>query len=203
MQVRRIHRLIGIVLLLPFFGWALTGLVFFLKPGYGGAYGTLMPKTYPIKTQLAINTQAGWQELRYIRTILGDHLLVRTETGWANLDPTTNQRRSAPTESELRTLLRDAFSANPERYGDITTVNGNTAQTNTGVEVTVDWNRMTFQQTGKDTDRIDLLYRIHYLQWTGVRIIDRIVGLVGIALVLTLTCLGAWLAFTRGSTRVS
>ena len=84
------------------------------------------------------------------------------------------------------------------RYGDVATVNGTKVITNTGVEVTLDWNRMSLQQKGKDTDRIDLLYKIHYLQWTGVKSVDRIVGLVGISLVLVLSFLGAWLAFKRG-----
>ena len=199
MRIRSLHRIIGIILLLPFFGWAITGLIFFIKPGYEGAYEVLAPKTYLINTQLPINPAPGWQEVRYVRTILGDHLLVRTRSGWVHLDPATNQPREPPRESDLRRLLEDAFTTNPARYGNITGVNDNTVKTSTGVEVTLDWNRMTLQQKGRDTDRIDLLYRIHYLQWTGVRSVDRVVGLIGIALVLTLTSLGAWLAFRRGT----
>jgi len=199
MRIRSLHRIIGIILLLPFFGWAITGLIFFIKPGYEGAYEVLAPKTYLINTQLPINPAPGWQEVRYVRTILGDHLLVRTRSGWVHLDPATNQPREPPRESDLRRLLEDAFTTNPARYGNITGVNDNTVKTSTGVEVTLNWNRMTLQQKGRDTDRIDLLYRIHYLQWTGVRSVDRVVGLIGIALVLTLTSLGAWLAFRRGT----
>ena len=47
------------------------------------------------------------------------------------------------------------------------------------------------------TDRIDLLYRIHYLQWTGIKKLDNVLGMLGIALVIVLTTLGAWLAFKR------
>jgi hypothetical protein len=198
MRIRSLHRILGIVLLLPFFGWALTGLVFFIKPGYEHAYEILTPKTYPINTQLPISPEPGWQEVRYLRTILGDHLLVRTREGWTNLNPENNQVRNPPTDEEIRRLLKDAFSLNPGRYGDVTSVNGNTITTNTGVEVTLDWNRMSLQQRGKDTARIDLLYRIHYLQWTGMKNVDRVVGFVGIVLVLTLTTLGAWLALKRG-----
>jgi len=197
MRIRNTHRIIGIILLIPFFGWALTALIFFIKPGYEGAFEVLAPKTYAISTQLPINAEPGWQEARYLRTILGDHLLVKTSAGWLHLDPKDNRPRTPPTESELRTLLRDAFSANPARYGEIATVNENTVVTNTGIEVVLDWNRMTLQQKGKDTDRINLLYRIHYLQWTGVKVIDRVVGLVGIGLILVLTSLGAMLAFKR------
>jgi uncharacterized iron-regulated membrane protein len=198
MIVRKLHRIIGVILLLPFFAWALTGLVFFIKPGYASAYEMLPTKTYPTETQVQITAEPGWQEFRYVRTILGDHLLVRTTSGWTQLDPANHQQRTQPTENEVRTLLKDAFASNPARYGEIVNVNRNVATTNTGVEVTLDWNRLTMQQKGKDTDRIDRLYRIHYLQWTGVKSIDRVVGLVGIFLVLILSSLGAWLAFKRG-----
>jgi PepSY-associated TM region len=198
MRLRKAHRIIGIALLIPFFAWALTGLVFFIKPGYAGAYEMLAPKTYALGDQTPVKASADWQELRYIRTVLGNHLLVRTTAGWTNLDPVTLQPRTAPTGDEVRTLLKDAFSSNPQRFGEIVSVNGYTATTNTGVEVTLDWNRMSLQQKGKDTDRIDLLYRIHYLQWTGQKSVDRVVGLIGIALVLILTTLGALLALKRG-----
>jgi hypothetical protein len=56
---------------------------------------------------------------------------------------------------------------------------------------------MSLQQKGKDTDRIDLLYRIHYLQWTGFKRVDKIVGFAGLGLVMVLTTLGAWLPFKR------
>jgi hypothetical protein len=198
MLLRKAHRIIGIVLLIPFLAWALTGLIFFLKPGYQGAYEMIAPKTYPLVDQLPIKVQADWLEVRVVRTVLGNHLLVRKNDGWINLDPVTLHPRSGPTEAELGTLLKDAFASNSPRYGEIVSVSGNTATTNTGVEVSLDWNRMSLQQKGKDTDRIDLLYRIHYLQWTGVKSVDRVVGLIGISLILVLTTLGAVLAFRRG-----
>ncbi len=198
MRIRSVHRIIGILLFIPFFGWALTGLVFFIKPGYEGAYEMLALKTYPMTAGLPITSEPEWLELRYLRTILGDHLLVRAKSGWIQLDPTTKQQRNRPGDEDLRKLLKDAFTVNPQRYGDISTINGTTVTTNTGVEVSVDWNRMSLQQKGRDTDRIDRLYRIHYLQWTGVKSIDRVVGIVGIALVLVLTSLGGWLVFKRG-----
>jgi len=198
MRVRSVHRFIGILLFIPFFGWALTGLVFFIKPGYEGAYEQLAPKSYPMTAGLPITSEPDWLELRYLRTILGDHLLVRTKSGWTQLDPTNKQQRNLPSEENLRKLLKDAFTVNPQRYGDISTINGTTVTTNTGVEVSLDWNRMSLQQKGRDTDRIDRLYRIHYLQWTGVKSIDRVMGFVEIVLVLALTSLGGWLVFKRG-----
>jgi hypothetical protein len=197
MKARKLHRCIGIILLLPFFGWAITGLVFFIKPGYAAAYEVLSPRTYPLTGALPINPDPAWLEFRYFRTVLGDHLLVRTGKGWQHLNPTDKQARPMPNESEVKVLLKDAFSANPSRYGNISRVSGATVWTDSGVEVNIDWNRMSFQQRGRDTDRIDLLYRVHYLQWTGIKKVDRIVGFAGLMLVMALTTLGAWLAFKK------
>jgi hypothetical protein len=197
MKARALHRVLGIILLLPFFGWALTGLVFFIKPGYEGAYEVLSPKTYPPSGAVTINADPAWLEFRYLKTILGEHLIVRTDAGWRHLNPSDGRPRGKPTEDEIRTLLKDAFSANPRRYGSVSKVSGDTASTDTGVEVTVDWDRLSLRQRGKDTDLIDLLYKVHYLQWTGVTIVDRAVGIIGLALVMALTVLGARLAIKR------
>jgi len=196
--VRTIHRVIGIILLLPFLGWAATGFVFFLKPGYAGAYEILTPKTYPLNGVASITPDPGWLEYRYFKTVLGEHLIARTEKGWVQLNPNDKQPRSAPTRTEMELLLKDAFTANPKRYGEVTDLSGFTAKTSTGVEVTIDWSRLSLQQRGKDTDRIDLLYRIHYLQWTGVKTVDRVLGFAGLTLVIVLTLLGARLAIRRG-----
>jgi len=197
MKARKLHRVIGVILLLPFLGWAITGFVFFIKPGYAAAYEMLTPKTYALTGALPVNPDPMWLEFRYLRTVLGDHLLARTNKGWQNLSPTDKQPRAMPNETELAQLVQDAFSANPARYGNISRVSGSTVWTDTGIEVNIDWNRMSLQQKGKDTDRIDLLYRIHYLQWTGFKSVDKIVGFAGLVLVIALTTLGAWLAFKR------
>jgi hypothetical protein len=63
----------------------------------------------------------------------------------------------------------------------------------------LDWNKLSLFQRGKDTDRIDLLYKIHYLQWTGIKPLDKVLGMLGILLVLALSALGARLLFSRGS----
>jgi len=197
MRIRRLHRLIGIILLLPFLGWAITGLVFFIKPGYTGAYEILAPKSYPLDGTLSISPDPAWREFRYLRTILGDHLIVRTDRGWSHLNPKNMQPRSKPTEEEIKLLLTDAFSANPQRYGRIASISDHAVKTDTGVNVTLDWNRMSLQQRGKDTDWIDTLYQIHYLQWTGIKSVDKVVGLIGLLLVIALTMIGARLAISR------
>ena len=191
MKTRKLHRIIGLVMLLPLFGWAVTGFVFFVKPGYEGAYELLQLKTYPLDGEkFALTAEPSWLEFRCIKTVLGNHLLVRTAQGWQHLDPATLAVRAKPTDGEIKTLLQDAFSANPERYGQVSTIEGATATTTTNVRVALNWNRMSLQQTGNDTDRIDLLYKIHYLQWTGMKWLDKILGMLGLALIVALSILG-------------
>lgn len=202
MKIRSLHRVIGITLLLPFFGWAITGFIFFLKPGYAAAYESLTPKTYPLSDSVTVAADSEWKEFRYFRTIVGDHLIVRTDSGWTHLDPATRKPRSKPSEAEIQLLLKDAFAANPQRYGVVSSISGATIipiviRTSTDVEVTLDWNRVSLYQKGKDTDRIDWYYKIHYLQWTGIKSVDRILGGIGLVLVMVLAALGAWLAVKR------
>src|SRR5688572_10302680 len=144
MRSRPLHRIIGIVLVLPMLGWALTGFVFFLKPGYGGAYEALTVKSYPMDGAPSIGrgleNQAAlhpWLEYRVFRTTLGDHLLVRTAAGWHQLNPITLQPSASPTEDEVRRLVTDAFTTIPQRYGSITRVDNGVIHTDTGIEVTL------------------------------------------------------------------
>jgi hypothetical protein len=136
-------------------------------------------------------------EVRYLKTILGNHLLVRTIDGWQHLDPQSLKPKPVPNEEEMRTLLNDAFSINPQRYGQIVAVEGSTIRTDTGVQAKLNWDRMSLTQRGKDTDRIDFFYKIHYLQWTGIESLDKILGGIGITLVLALSLLGTILFFRK------
>jgi len=190
MTARRLHRLAGLVLLLPMLGWAATGAIFFIKPGYDEAYSSLTVKTYPLEAPLAVKAPADWLEVRYLRTVLGPHLLARTTTGWRQFDPVTLAPKPAPGEADVRALLTDAIAANPSRYGAISAIDATTATTATGARLTLDWNRLSLSQRGRDTDRIDWFYKVHYLQWTGIATVDRVLGLAGLALVVVLSLLG-------------
>lgn len=198
MKTRALHRVIGLVMLLPLIGWAITGAVFFLKPGYAGAYELLQVKTYPLEANIALQTDPSWLEVRAEKTILGEHLLARTSQGWLHLDLLTLQTRPEPSADEIRSLVTDAFSASSARYGRVASIEGNNITTDTGVRVELDWNRLALTQRGKDTDRLDALYKIHYLQWTGVKSVDEVIGALGILLVLALSVLGARLFFAKG-----
>lgn len=197
MTIRTLHTILGLLLLAPFLAWIVTAMVFYLKPGYAEAYASLPTRTYPLGALPSFPPDSAWREIRYFRTILGEHLLVRTSDGWLHLDPSTLRPRPAPSAEEIRTLVEDAVGARSARYGSVGSVSGDTVLTTTGVAVTVDWARVSLSQRGPDTDRIDLLYRIHYLQWTGVPALDKVLGPAGLALVLGLSLLGVRLALQK------
>lgn len=196
MTTRSVHRALGVTMLLPLVAWAITGAIFFIKPGYGAAYDSLSVRTHPIAAPLTVTPATDWREVRYFRTVLGEHLLARTDAGWKHFDPKTMQPRAEPGDTDLRALLTDAFAANPIRYGQVTGTDSLEATTDTGVRITLDWNRMTLSQRGRDTDRIDAIYRVHYLQWTGVDGVDRVLGGVGLLLLVSLSAAGARLLVT-------
>jgi hypothetical protein len=198
--VRRAHRILGLVLLLPLLGWAATGLVFFLKPGYADAYGSLRAVQYPLDGLAPPALPAGALEARWVRTVLGEHLLVRLPSGFEHLDA-HGKPLPLPDEAGLRRLLGDAIREDAARYGAIESVERSeadasaTARTTTGAVLDLDWTTLSLRQTGRDTRRIDALYRIHYLQWTGIASLDRVLGVAGLASLVVLAALGLRLAF--------
>ncbi|OGT70340.1 MAG: hypothetical protein A3H44_01530 [Gammaproteobacteria bacterium RIFCSPLOWO2_02_FULL_57_10] len=197
MNIRKYHRIVGIVMLTPLMTWALTGMVFLIQPGYGAAYEMLSPRTYPLTEATTLPAGRDWSEFRYLRTILGEHLLVRNQEGWQHLDPLTVAAAPAPQETALRALVSDAIAHDPARYGEVSGYDGSAVQTSTGVSITLDWNTLSLRQTGNDTRWIDQLYQIHYLQWTGIRALDKVLGIVGLCLLLLMTLTGFKLVFRK------
>jgi uncharacterized iron-regulated membrane protein len=197
MQIKRLHRILGLILLLPLLGWALTGLVFFIKPGYTEAYQPLLTKTYPIDKSWAIEPVEQWQDIRLVKTILGTHLLVTNGAETKHLTPSTLQLKAPPTSIQLTALIKDAISVNQDRYGNIVGIKNNTAFTNTGVEISLDWNTLKLSQRGQDTELIDLIYKVHYLQWTPFGAMNEILGFVGLIILIALTVFGAMLVFKK------
>lgn len=126
--------------------------------------------------------------------MLGDHLLLRTAGGWRHLRA-DGSPWPEPGESELRPLLAAALAGDPKRYGELVGRGADGVwRTSTGARITLDWSTLALTQRARDTDAIDLAYRIHYLQWTGVARIDRALGLAGLAGVALLALLGLRLA---------
>ena len=190
MRSRRLHKYIGLAMLVPMFGWALTGLVFFIKPGYDGAYEQLTLKTYPLTTPFVIANNNAWQEVRVVQSVLGVHLMVKTEDNYKQLDPATLTARPVPDFAQLKMLFQDAISTNVMRYGKILNIDQLTATTSNNIEIKLDWDTLSFHQHGRDRTLIGLLYKIHYLQWTPWPAVNQVLGIIGLCLLMTLTILG-------------
>ena len=195
MYARVLHKLIGILLILPFIGWIGTGAVFLLKPGYESAYSTLAVKKYEITAAHKIAPNPAWREYRMMRTILGDHLLVRRGKTWVHFNPVTYLPVDRPDDVQVKLLLQDAANQFPSRYGKIVQWADGLYITSTGVELSLDWDTLTIQQKGRDTRLINLLYRIHYLQWFGEEQDSRAFGIAGLGLLALLLICGLVLLF--------
>ncbi len=190
MKSKRIHRIIGLLLVLPVIAWTFTGIIFFIKPGYKGAYDQLAVKTYPLEKSFVIKESKDWTEVKLLRTILGYHLLVKTAKGFEHLDPITFQAKKVPVGSELSSLFNDSFSNKSERYGHVISSDNFKVVTSKGIEVSLNWERLTFRQQGEDTKLINTLYKIHYLQWTPYKGVNQYMGIIGLMLLMTLTIFG-------------
>jgi len=193
MLSRRLHKYIGVCLLLPVFAWAATGVFFLFRPAFEDAYAGLAVKTYPVSSPLDLPSGEQWFEFRYLETILGKHLLVRTASGWEHRDGQTGNEFKLPSTARLTTLVADAIAENPARYGEIDDVQGSTFHTSTGVSITVIWPSLSLNQAGNDTRWINQIYDIHYLRWTGVDWLDEIVGAFGLLLLILMSITGATL----------
>jgi uncharacterized iron-regulated membrane protein len=196
MIIRKQHRLLGGILLLPFIAWSLTGVFFLVRPAYEQAYSVLSPKTYSAD-QINISAKPEWQEMRLLKTVLGLHLLVKQEGGWQQLDPDSLEVRATPVESDVVSFVEDAISQDTLRYGELLPGESDPFRTSTGVTIAVNWDSLSLYQQGLDTRWIDRIYRIHYLQWTGIAFLDTILGVAGLLLLLLMTVTGSAMLLRR------
>ncbi|MGY5799063.1 PepSY domain-containing protein [Rheinheimera faecalis] len=194
---RRIHRILGWCLILPFFVWALTGLVFYIKPGYQAAFSYLVVKTYPINTAIQLKPQPEWQEIKLLQTVLGTHLMVKQAGSWQQLSPKDFTVRPQPSADDLQLLVKDAISVDPKRYGEQLLKTEQGFVTDTGVQIQLDWASLSLSQQGKDTELINNLYKAHYLQWTGQKTLDQVLGVLGLILLMLTTVVGVRLLIRR------
>ncbi len=177
---------------IPILLWVITGFIFLTKPGYQEAYEQLSPRLYPIEQSITIPVSGKWSEVRLIRTTLGHHLLVSANGGQKNLHPLSFAEAPLPSKDDLFTLINDATSYNTERYGKAVSVTDNQITTNTGVVISINWQAMTLHQQGSDTKFINTLYKIHYLQWLGETTANKVLGILGLLLLLWLIILGLY-----------
>lgn len=171
-------------------GWTFTGIIFLTKPGYEGAYHQLAIKKYPIDSPVNISSDKSWDEIKLVKSILGLHILVKEEGNSKNIDPDNLQVAKLPSEDKIIKLVTDAIEGNTERYGKIESIDGLTLFTNTGIEITLNWNTLSLSQHGNDRRVIETLYKIHYLQWTGWDIPNRFMGIAGLFSLAMLSIFG-------------
>lgn len=197
MNKKKLHKTLGLIMLLPFIAWAVTGVFFFVKPGYQAAYASLSVKTYALGPMPQLSAKQDWSEVRWIRSVLGPHLLVKHEEKWQQRDPQTLQIDAQPSEQQTRRLVNDAIAQDQPRYGHIQSIDGQQVITDTGIKISLNWSQMRLQQSGQDTDFINQMYKIHYLQWTGIKALDKVLGVLGLGLVFILAMLGLTMTFRR------
>lgn len=195
---RRLHRILGLALTLPFFAWCLTGIFFHLKPGYRDAYAMPRLKTYPLEQPPTAAFNPAWHKVQWLRTCLGLHLLVEINGETRHLNGKTGAIWVADAE-QVRALVADAVGDDP-LYGEIVDVTENRVQTASGREIRLNWEQLSLSQKGRDTRFINLMYEIHYLRWTGWRPLDRVLAPAGLVLVMVLLVSGLrlyWLGRRR------
>jgi len=188
--LKKIHKYLGLLMLLPFIAWAVTGVFFFIKPGYSDAYQSLPVKLYPLNKVSNLPVENQWLEVRQLRSVLGEHLLVKTAEGWQQLSPQTFIELKQPTTEQVRQLVNDAINDKHIRYGNIASITNLAITTSTEVRINLNWQQMTLRQQGKDTDFINSVYDIHYLRWTGIKTVDEVLGMLGLFFVVLLAAIG-------------
>ncbi len=187
------HRWLAMVLVVLLAVWSVTGLLFHLKPGWSRAYDLLSVERggalHPGKLVALATIGDEVTGLELIDTALGPLYRVTTQAGGSLVDASTGQRRSPLSEPDARTLALDAVRRSPHRaaYGDVASITsrGELFELAFAGGQTVELSRgdARLSQRGPDTDRIDWLYRIHYLQWTGNKTIDRVLAMFGLGLI--------------------
>lgn len=200
--MRKLHKIIGLIMLLPCIAWAITGIFFFFKPGYQEAYQPLSIKFYQQTALATLPVNQAFSQVKQMQTILGQHVLVQDKSGWRHFlaeqtHPTAFKELKEPSEQQVKALITEAISAKPERYGNISSIDGLTATTDTEVRVTLNWQQLSLRQQGKDTDFINTIYNIHYLRWTGNKTIDQYLGVIGLLLIVSVAGIGTWMSFNR------
>ncbi len=188
---------------LPLLLWSLTGLVFLIKPGYELAYDQLAPRFYSFDRSIRLPDSGHWSQARLFRTVLGYHLVVLKEGQWMHLDPFTLEAMPKPTPQEISKLVSDAISDRAQRYGSVEEIEGLTVFTDTGVAITLDWTTVSLQQKGRDTQLIEALYRIHYLQWFNSPMFNRLFGALGLGLLVFLALIGLIMVVRKDSSELT
>jgi uncharacterized iron-regulated membrane protein len=189
----RVHRWLAIVLVILLVAWTVTGLLFHLKPGWDGAYDRLSieRRSGGLAREALATTLPGvpFDKLEYFNTAIGPLYRLQTADGLQLFDAVTGAKRSPLDETACKTLALDAVSRSSfkGRYGEVASVESDKdtvyVRFRGGAVVEVDRTVASVYQHGGDTGRIDWLYRVHYLQWTGNATVDKGIVVAGLLLV--------------------
>lgn len=220
--LRPLHRAAGLALLLPLLLWIGTGLLFHVKPGWDEAYESLAaPAPGPLPWERVVFSPAALKARGLLDpgpVVLAPHPsgLVAyyglSEGRGRAVDGTSGEPLPLASEGAARAFALSAVSASRHAgsYGAIVSV-GPAAHrsertgaedpaflflTSGGKRLLVDRVTGEVQQDGDLNERIDLLYRVHDLQWTPWKPLNAALVLVASLLVLLLAGSGARLAAT-------
>lgn len=186
--MRRAHRILGLLLLLPLLVWTGTGLIFLNQPGWAGAYESLQPFDERLVNAATLREPGelvlggGWSRWELGSTALGPLYRLSGEGGAALVDAETGALLSPLSEEALAVIATDAAgrAEAKARYGRIERIEMSEREGlvhfEGGAQVRVGRYDLSLSQRGSDTVWIDRLYEAHYLRWTGVGWIDRILG---------------------------
>lgn len=193
--MRAIHRIAGALMVAPLLVWTVTG-VLLARPGHANPEGEpFVVPTASTTRPVTVRPDGAWNRAIVVGTVLGNHLLLETDIGWRHLDPVTGNPKPPPSERQLRSLLEDGFSHDPDRYGSIVSVGADSVVTDTGRRILLEWESLTAVERGPETDNTLRLRRFHRLAFTGDDGFDRGVALGASVLAGLLVLLGIALLF--------
>ena len=226
--MRRFHRALGLVLVLPLLLWVLTGLLFHVKHRYDEAYEALaIPQgATPDWTQARISPARVIESgLAAAPLVLGVHpsgrlvYFGKLAEHPVAVDASTGEALAPASPETGRAWIAAALekSAHASRYGrEVNSESTTIRSARTGTQdaalaldfsgekrVRVDLITGEIAQTGALNDFIDATYRLHYLQWTPWKIVNIGLELFSIPLVLLLAATGLRMALARRASAVA
>lgn len=222
LTARALHRLAGLLLLLPLVLWIGTGLLFHVKPGWDEAYEALStPPPGPLPWERVVFSPAAVKARGLLDpgpVTLGGHpsglvaYFGRRDGRAAAVDGTSGEPIPPASEGVARLFALAAVSGSRHAASYGTIVSSEPAahrspltgaddpavlfRTSGGKRVLVDRVTGEVSQSSDLNGRIDLLYRLHYLQWTPWRPMNAAIVLVASLLVLFLASSGLRLGVT-------
>ncbi|MCK6448267.1 MAG: PepSY domain-containing protein [Planctomycetes bacterium] len=223
--MRRLHRVLGSLLVLPLVVWIATGVLFHVKHRYDEAYEALAvpPERTPdwASARLApadVLARAGVEPPLVLAVHPSGALayFARRAGAPVALDAASGAELAIADEAGARRWITAALARSPHvaRHGelvqDLAPSATNVRSMRTGVEdpalvfettgakrITVDLVTGELTQTGELNDFIDATYALHYLQWTPWSAVNVALVLVALPLVLLLAGTGVRLVFAK------